>query len=264
LLDAIPRDRAPRDRARALGAVANMAVDQGDYEEAEALLQESDALCRELGDVRGSAHMQTSLAELLVARDQFATAEPLLKDCVTAARSLGDDRLLAVNLGNLAIVVYEHGDVDRAVSLREEALALARSVGDVFLVSQVLNDKGRSECRNGSLQSAEASFLESLTIARELGDPVAAFWALECFAELAATRHSHERAATILGAAAALREEIGHRISPHDEREHKRVAAAARAALGDDAFDRAWREGGAMALEEAVRYALDRRATVEM
>ena len=69
-----------------------------------------------------------------------------------------------------------------------------------------------------------------------------------------------KRAATILGAAARLREEIGLRIPPHEEREHKRVAAATRAALGDDAFDQAWREGSAMDLEEAVRYALNDRA----
>jgi len=42
-----------------------------------------------------------------------------------------------------------------------------------------------------------------------------------------------------------------------EEREHERVAASTRAALGDDAFDQAWREGSAMELEEAVRYALN-------
>jgi hypothetical protein len=40
------------------------------------------------------------------------------------------------------------------------------------------------------------------------------------------------------------------------------VAAAARAALGDDAFDRAWREGSAMELKEAVRYTLNGRVKV--
>ena len=35
-----------------------------------------------------------------------------------------------------------------------------------------------------------------------------------------------------------------------------RVAAPTRAALGDDAFELAWRDGSAMALDDAVRYAL--------
>ena len=62
---------------------------------------------------------------------------------------------------------------------------------------------------DGDLVSAEASFAESLTIARDLTDPFATMWALEGFAELAAAKHAPKRAATILGAAARLREEIG-------------------------------------------------------
>ena len=35
------------------------------------------------------------------------------------------------------------------------------------------------------------------------------------------------------------------------------MVAATREALGDDAFDLEWREGHAMTLEDAVRYALE-------
>jgi hypothetical protein len=80
---------------------------------------------------------------------------------------------------------------------------------------------------------------------------------MEGFAELAVAKHALKRAATILGAATRLRAEGGLSLAVPDEREHKRVAAAARAALGDVAFDLAWREGHAMTLEEAVRYALE-------
>jgi hypothetical protein len=54
-----------------------------------------------------------------------------------------------------------------------------------------------------------------------------------------------------------MREEVGHSIPLNEEREHKRAVEPTRAALGDDAFDQAWREGRAMDLEDAVRYALD-------
>jgi predicted ATPase/DNA-binding winged helix-turn-helix (wHTH) protein len=261
LLDAIPSDQAKLDRARVLRALGQLAVRQSDLDGAERLYRESLALFREFDDARGSVYVQTNLALLEIARGQYADAEPLLENCADLARALGETFLVAVNLGNLAIVVHSRDDRDRAAWLFEESLTLAREVGDLFLESHILGYKGRAEHSDGDLVSAEASFVASLAIARELADPFATMWALERFAELAAAKHAQKRAATILGAAARLREEIGLSIPLHEEREeHERVAAAARAALGDAAFEQAWREGGAMELEDAPRYALNDRA----
>jgi len=261
LLDAIPRDQARWDRGRVLRALAQLALRQGDLTEAERLYQESVALLSELDDARGPLYLQTMRALLEMVRGQYAAAEPLLESCTDVARGLGQTFLLAVILSNLAIIVHSRGNRDRAATLFEESLTLARDVGDVFLESHILSYKGRAEHSDGDLVSAEASFVESLAIARELADPFATMWALERFAELAAAKHAHARAATILGTAARLREETGLTIPPHEEREHKRVAAVTRVTLGDDAFDRAWREGGAMELEQAVRYALNDQAS---
>jgi hypothetical protein len=129
-----------------------------------------------------------------------------------------------VNLGNLAIVVHARGDCDRAATLFEESWRFPRDVGDSSLTSEVLAAKGRAECRDGNLESAEASLVESLTIADDLADPIAAIDALEGFAELADAKHAPKRAATILGAAARLREEAGLPLPPHQERDHVRVA----------------------------------------
>ena len=59
---------------------------------------------------------------------------------------------------------------------------------------------------------------------------------------------------------ARLREEIGIPIPFNEEADYKRAVATTRIALGDDAFDQAWRDGSAMELEEAVRYTLNGRA----
>jgi non-specific serine/threonine protein kinase len=258
LLEAIPHDRAPRDRARVLGAIGNMALGQGDFHEAERLFQESDALYRALGEVLGSAHMQTNLAVALMGRDQYAAAEPLLMEGVKVARSLGDDHLVAVNLGNLAITVYEQGDIDRAAPLFEEALALARSLGDGFLTSQALGFKGTAELRHGDLESAEASFREVLTIARELKDPVTTILGLERFAELAVATHAPMRAATMWGVIARLRDETGLPLAFHEQTALLNEQPLADARLRS-AMMRSTRHGvsGAMELDEAVRYALN-------
>jgi predicted ATPase/DNA-binding winged helix-turn-helix (wHTH) protein len=264
LLDVIPRDQAKRARGNTLTAVGNLAMLQRDHDEAERFYREGLALFREFDDARSSVqvlNVQTSLALLAAARGQYADAEPLLVECATLARTLGDARRLALNLANLAIVVHARGDGAKAATLFEETLTLARDLGDSFLISEVLRERGRAECRDGNLDSAEATLVESLTIAGDLTDPRGAATALEGFAELAVAKHAPKRAATILGAAARLREEMGLPIPGHGDREHARVVGATRAALGDDAFDQAWREGSAMDLEEAVRYTLDRRST---
>jgi non-specific serine/threonine protein kinase len=259
LLDAIPSDRATRDRARALSAVGHLAMRQHDYEEAERLLRESLALFRTLNETRGLAYAQTNLALLAVARGQYADAAPLLVECVGVARARGDPNLLVVNLGHLAIVVHAQGDSEKAASYFEEALTVARNIPNGFLVSSVLTYKGRAECSDGNLELAEASLAESLTIAGDLKEPIVTVWALERFAELAIPKQAPKRAATIWGAAARLREKIGIPIPFNEEADYKRAVATTRVALGDDAFDQAWREGRAMEPEEAVRYTLNSR-----
>jgi len=261
LLEVTAGGQAKLDRARALSAVGKLALYQGDPDGAEPLFREGLALCRELGDQRRSASALTNLAFVAIARGQYADAEPLFEECATLARTLADAHLLAVILGNLGIIVRARGDRDRAAALSAEALRLAREVGDRVLTSQVLSYMGRAECRDGNLQPADACIVESLGIARDLADPDAAAEALEGYAELAVAKRAPKRAATTLGAAARLREAIGLPTPADEERELERVAAAARAALGDAAFDQAWREGSAMEMEEAVRYALDLRST---
>jgi non-specific serine/threonine protein kinase len=237
LLDAVPNDRAPRDRARVLGALGNMALIQADYDEAERLLRESDALFSALGDVRGSAHMRSHLAAVLVERGQYAAAETLLTECVKVARSLGDHSGAAENLGNLAIAVYERGDIDRAAPLLEETLAVARGLGDSFFTSRTLSAVGLLEVRRGNLESADASFREILTIARELKDPYTTTMGLERFADLAVATRAPRRATILWGVIARLRGETGVLLA------HREKTALADARL-------------TMELEEAIRCAL--------
>jgi hypothetical protein len=63
-----------------------------------------------------------------------------------------------------------------------------------------------------------------------------------------------------VGAADALRQEIGDARSVHESITREREVKAVRAILTAEAFDQAWNEGRAMSLDDAVRYALDANA----
>jgi hypothetical protein len=79
---------------------------------------------------------------------------------------------------------------------------------------------------------------------------------LESLGLLAAAADQPLRAARILGAADAVREAL-KAPEPPPEQERLEGEAALRATLGDEAFDRERDEGKTMAVEEAIRYALE-------
>jgi hypothetical protein len=74
---------------------------------------------------------------------------------------------------------------------------------------------------------------------------------LQGFANLALASGRPLRAACMYGAAQRLRPDIGlHRL-----RDDAHVQAARAACADDMAFEAAWREGGAMTLEQAIAFA---------
>ena len=81
-------------------------------------------------------------------------------------------------------------------------------------------------------------------------------YSVEGLAAVVAALGGSLRAAGIWGAAERLREEIGAPLPPNERPRYDRRVAAARAALGDDAaFDRAWQEGRALTIEQAIEIA---------
>src|SRR5262249_53255575 len=111
-------------------------------------------------------------------------------------------------------------------------------------------------CEQGNLPAAEARLTKAVKICKETGDPYAMAKGMEALAELSMARNAPIRAARIWGAAERLRQEIASPMTLDGQAQYKAAIAAARVALGDDAFEIAWREGRAMTLEDALPYAL--------
>src|SRR5436853_427788 len=79
---------------------------------------------------------------------------------------------------------------------------------------------------------------------------------VDAFGQLAAAEHQPARAARLMGAAEALHEALHIPVPYCSRADHDRAVAAARAALGEEAFAAAWAEGRAMTLEQAIAFAL--------
>ena len=96
---------------------------------------------------------------------------------------------------------------------------------------------------------------ESIVIRKEIGDKGGVAWCLERLAEVAHALGMPARAATLYGAAGALRESIGSVVDPADQAEHDRHTAAVRAKMGEGEWQRNTGAGRAMTFEQAVEYA---------
>jgi hypothetical protein len=109
----------------------------------------------------------------------------------------------------------------------------------------------------GDLRRAAASFAEAMAVAREHGDRWNLAHYLAGLGGTALGLGQPERAARLLGSAAARLRAAAAAPWPVDRAEHDRHRAEARARLGEAAFAAAWADGWAMPAEQALAEAAE-------
>jgi tetratricopeptide (TPR) repeat protein len=129
--------------------------------------------------------------------------------------------------------------------------------GDKRRSAWALTSLGLTAICQGDYRRAAALLKESLALSRDLGDKRDMAAGMEELASVACAQEQTERAARLFGAGQALREALGAPLPPADQAPYDRGVAVARARLGENAFAAAWAQGRAMALEQAVAYALE-------
>jgi hypothetical protein len=171
-------------------------------------------------------------------------------------RETGQRRGIASTLNDLGVLAVSQGDLERGTASFEEALALYRQDGDRRGTALCLQNLGGVARRRGEVVQAEALGREGLVLLRDLGNLRGCTEGLELLASIAGTAGQGERAARLLGAAAAQRETLGTPQPPQEQVEVEQAVAAARAALGEEAWAAAYAAGRALSREQAVAEAL--------
>ena len=244
--------------AASLNSLGNVAYEQGDFASAQTLYDESLSIARDLGDRRCIANSLNNLGSVALDQGDVASARALHEECLAIKREMGDRWGIAASLNNLAIAAYDQGAYPAARALAEESLAIKREMGNRWGIAASLSVLGDTACEQGDLASARALHEEGLVIRRELGDKSRIAYSLEGLAGVVAALGCSLRAARIWGAAEQLRAEVGSPLAPIERPHYDRRVAVARAALADRAvFDRAWQEGRALTLEQAIGLALE-------
>ncbi|WP_372623947.1 ATP-binding protein [Falsiroseomonas sp.] len=279
-------------RATLLTAQGSFARMLGDFERAETLLEEATAIWRELDDAEGIGWALSHLGLVKQWLGQLDAGVEMLEESVALRRRRGEERGIARSLFHLAIAEDFRGNDARAAKLYHETLEVQRRVGDVWGSARVLGYLAKVVLRAGGHARAESLCARALKMSSQVADRWGVALALSGLGGAALARGDHpaatmrlkeglllfrdlgaqDRVAECLQDLASLARQAGAveasvRLSAAAEtvQTASRLAfwpairarrdaemAAARASLGDAAFEAAWSEGQAMSLDDAI------------
>ena len=238
-------------RVRALAGASLLAFRQGDYAQTMAFAQQHLELARALEDHRETAAALDRLASAVAYEGDWERATSLCEESAALSRELGDKRALSIATSHLGLFALMMGDLGRARTLSEESLALDRELGDTARSVVPLYNLGLVALREHRHDDAAGYFTKTFEIGRELKDRQNIAYALEGLAAVVTARGEPQRAARMLGTAAAAAEAIGMSLEPVEQEVHDRTAATLLAQLGEERFA-AFHEQGRMTPPEAI------------
>ena len=195
-------------RAGALWGAGLMWTLIGDGARAAALLEESLAAARALGDDSLIARALDVLGLLAFFGNDLAAARELFEASITHARTAGDEWCLTDALGTLGSIYPLQGEPELARSAGSEALAMARRSGDQQGLRMALFGLALAAFRRGDMPEARRHGEEGLGFARELDDRWFTPYFLWVLATVELETGEFERAGRLAAESLALAREL--------------------------------------------------------
>jgi predicted ATPase/DNA-binding SARP family transcriptional activator len=153
----------------------------------------------------------------------------------------------------LGLTARRRGDLDGAESHLEPWLEWQRTMDSHFGEALILAELGFVAELRGQAESARSRHTDGLAAARAGGDPRAIAMALEGLAGAESLAGDHERAAKLLGCAAALRDSVRAPLPGGERGDLERITARIRSGVGEQQFA-AWHAAGrGIELDELMR-----------
>lgn len=257
---------SPLTSVRARMTRSALAFAQGDLSAAEASYVETLAAARAHDDPEGVALATAGLGIVALAGADLGPAEAHLRSTLAQAPALGDvgygPWLAALGHVWLGTVLFETARREEALDHFRRGLDLARRTGDRLAAFTSLWNLARAEADH-DVAAARRHLEDGIALSREVADVSNLSYLLDALVVLEARPSGEpsdpDRAATLLGAAQALREAAGLRAIGYylpDEPARDAVAERARATLGTTAYAAAVARGRTLPADRAVDLAL--------
>ena len=257
---AITALRAAGDQMH-LGAMLWMLGDelraQGELEPARNAYTESVDVLRQIGNTAETIYPIGNLGRLALLQGDVVTAQSSFAECVVLARRSGNPVILADWLLRLGVTELYQGQLEAAREALEEAHRLAQKTGHHQVVPNISGWLALQAVLTGDIERASAALRQSLhgyiqLVALEDGTLTHAtryhnrpdvLDALIAAAHVQAVESRMELVIVALSAATRMQTEQGYWLEPPLHQMVKELAATARAALGEQEFERYWDQG---------------------
>jgi tetratricopeptide (TPR) repeat protein len=245
------------ERSINLSEWARVAIEQGRYAQAQDLLEACVAVNQALGDkarVTWAILLQARL--LFLSRSEPEQAQHLAEQSLAQfeAQGIGWMRAFAVTL--LGHMHLARGEWTQARAKLEESAVFQQEIGSRFDSMEPLLGLARVALGQQELGEARHRCQESLRLLVTLGVKAYMPTCLEVIGMLLAAEGRAHAAVERWGMAQALREELSAPMHPIERTDYEQAVGAARTALGEEAFAKAWAQGWATPLEQGINDAL--------
>jgi predicted ATPase len=238
-----------------LNGLAILTRDRGELADSQALFEESLVLWRELRDPLAVARALSNLASVVKSRCEYTQARSLYQESRAIFNELNDRTGIAWALNHEGDVAREQGDCEAARSLCQASLETFRDLGNRWGIAASLADLGHLAREQGDFRAADSLYRESIVAFQQLDHKRGVARLLESFACLAVTQAEPERSLRLAGAATALRKGLGAPLTPAEQVKLETSLEPARKGLTTTG-GAAWLEGWVMPIEKAVEEAL--------
>jgi predicted ATPase/DNA-binding SARP family transcriptional activator len=255
--------RTGRQRARALNQAGTLVLRHGDYSAALEFYSASLAINRQAAEPGPIASVLNNLGMVAYVSQEYSESWRYYSESLDLRREIGDRWAIAASLNNLGTVAYRLRNYEQATTLYGESLDIRRELGDSQGIAGSLNNLAAIAIEREDYAAAREFQRSSLPIRQELGDRQGIAGSLEALAECAwrlpGNATENERAAfaaALLGAAEAVREQVGAPLLPDEREAVERITTDLMLALGPPAWEQERARGRMLDLAAAIGLAL--------
>jgi tetratricopeptide (TPR) repeat protein len=229
----------------------------GHFDQVEEIVEEVQSLVKNSSDpfALGMASGLIGTRMMLMGGDE-EKARALVDQALQALKNEKNIFGHTILLFGMAMGARYRGRFEEAREQFAPLLQIFQDMGDFHRANMVQSEMAHMERMEGQYEKAKTLYRETILVWKRLGHRAAVANQFECLAFIAKASEQPDRAATLLGAAEALREKINIQMTDMERVEYDREVADLKANMTENDFTAAWEKGRSMTMDEAVELAL--------